>query len=210
MALSKNGMMFVLSSPSGVGKTTLTKKISINNKNFVISISHTTRKPRVSEIDGKDYFFINENEFNKLVEEDSFFEHAKIFDNYYGTSKRQVLNIIEKGNDVLFDIDWQGTQQLKKIQGISLVTFFIIPPNVETLKNRLINRHKGEEKMINKRMEKFSVEISHWNEYNYVLINDNLEKCYEKILEIMKFEKKGIKKKQDLNIINKKIDELTK
>ena len=100
MALSKNGMMFVLSSPSGVGKTTLTKKISINNKNFVISISHTTRKPRVSEIDGKDYFFINENEFNKLVEEDSFFEHAKIFDNYYGTSKRQVLNIIEKGNDV--------------------------------------------------------------------------------------------------------------
>jgi len=210
MALNKNGMMFVLSSPSGVGKTTLTKKISINNKNFVISISHTTRKPRVSEIDGKDYFFINENEFNKLVEEDSFFEHAKIFDNYYGTSKRQVLNIIEKGNDVLFDIDWQGTQQLKKIQGISLVTFFIIPPNVETLKNRLINRHKGEEKMINKRMEKFSVEISHWNEYNYVLINDNLEKCYEKILEIMKFEKKGIKKKQDLNIINKKIDELTK
>jgi len=210
MALSKNGMMFVLSSPSGVGKTTLTKKISINNKNFVISISHTTRKPRVSEIDGKDYFFINENEFNKLIEEDSFFEHAKIFDNYYGTSKRQVLNIIEKGNDVLFDIDWQGTQQLKKIQGISLVTFFIIPPNVETLKNRLINRHKGEEKMINKRMEKFSVEISHWNEYNYVLINDNLEKCYEKILEIMKFEKKGIKKKQDLNIINKKIDELTK
>ena len=210
MALNKNGMMFVLSSPSGVGKTTLTKKISINNKNFVISISHTTRKPRVSEIDGKDYFFINENEFNKLVEEDSFFEHAKIFDNYYGTSKRQVLNIIEKGNDVLFDIDWQGTQQLKKIQGISLVTFFIIPPNVETLKNRLINRHKGEEKMINKRMEKFSEEISHWNEYNYVLINDNLEKCYEKILEIMKFEKKGIKKKQDLNIINKKIDELTK
>ena len=210
MALSKNGMMFVLSSPSGVGKTTLTKKISINNKNFVISISHTTRKPRVSEIDGKDYFFINENEFNKLVEEDSFFEHAKIFDNYYGTSKRQVLNIIEKGNDVLFDIDWQGTQQLKKIQGISLVTFFIIPPNVETLKNRLINRHKGEEKMINKRMEKFSEEISHWNEYNYVLINDNLEKCYEKILEIMKLEKKGIKKKQDLNIINKKIDELTK
>ena len=210
MALNKNGMMFVLSSPSGVGKTTLTKKISINNKNFVISISHTTRKPRVSEIDGKDYFFINENEFNKLKEEDSFFEHAKIFDNYYGTSKRQVLNIIEKGNDVLFDIDWQGTQQLKKIQGISLVTFFIIPPNVETLKNRLINRHKGEEKMINKRMEKFSVEISHWNEYNYVLINDNLEKCYEKILEIMKLEKKGIKKKQDLNIINKKIDELTK
>ena len=210
MSLSKNGMMFVLSSPSGVGKTTLTKKISKNNKNFVISISHTTRKPRDSEIEGKDYFFINEKEFNKLIEEDSFFEHAKIFDNFYGTSKRQVLNIIEEGNDVLFDIDWQGTQQLKKIKGISLVTFFIIPPNVASLKDRLTNRHKGEEKMINKRMEKFSEEISHWNEYNYVLINDNLEKCYEKILELMKSEKKGIKKHQDLNLINKKIDELTK
>jgi len=210
MSLSKNGMMFVLSSPSGVGKTTLTKKISKNNKNFVISISHTTRKPRESEIEGKDYFFINEKEFNKLIEEDSFFEHAKIFDNFYGTSKRQVLNIIEEGNDVLFDIDWQGTQQLKKIKGISLVTFFIIPPNVASLKDRLTNRHKGEEKMINKRMEKFSEEISHWNEYNYVLINDNLEKCYEKILELMKSEKKGIKKHQDLNLINKKIDELTK
>ena len=210
MSLSKNGMMFVLSSPSGVGKTTLTKKISKNNKNFVISISHTTRKPRDSEIEGKDYFFINEKEFNKLIEEDSFFEHAKIFDNFYGTSKRQVLNIIEEGNDVLFDIDWQGTQQLKKIKGISLVTFFIIPPNVASLKDRLTNRHKGEEKMINKRMEKFSEEISHWNEYNYVLINDNLEKCYEKILELMMSEKKGIKKHQDLNLINKKIDELTK
>ena len=210
MSLNENGMMFVLSSPSGVGKTTLTKKISKNNTDFVISISHTTRKPRANEIDGEDYFFINEKEFNKLLAEDSFFEHAKIFDNFYGTSKQQVLNIIEQGKDVLFDIDWQGTQQLKKIQGISLVTFFIIPPNVKTLKDRLVNRHQGEERMINKRMEKFSEEISHWNEYNYVLINDNLEKCYKKILEIMKLEKKGITEKQDLNIISKKIDELTK
>jgi guanylate kinase len=210
MSQNKNGMMFVLSSPSGVGKTTLTKKISKNNKNFIISISHTTRKPRTNEIDGEDYFFINEREFNKLIEENSFFEHAKIFDNFYGTSKQQVLKIIEQGNDVLFDIDWQGTQQLKKIKGISLVTFFIIPPNVKTLKERLTNRHQGEEKMINKRMEKFSEEISHWNEYNYVLINDNLEKCYEKILELMKLEKKGITEKQDLNLISKKIGELTK
>ena len=210
MSQNKNGMMFVLSSPSGVGKTTLTKKISKNNKNFIISISHTTRKPRTNEIDGEDYFFINEREFNKLIEENSFFEHAKIFDNFYGTSKQQVLKIIEQGNDVLFDIDWQGTQQLKKIEGISLVTFFIIPPNVKTLKERLTHRHQGEEKMINKRMEKFSEEISHWNEYNYVLINDNLEKCYEKILELMKLEKKGITEKQDLNLISKKIGELTK
>ena len=116
MSLSKNGMMFVLSSPSGVGKTTLTKKISQNNENFVISISHTTRKPRPNEVNGKDYFFINENNFDKLIKEKSFYEHAKIFDNFYGTTKKQVMNIIEKGKDVLFDIDWQGTQQLKKFQ----------------------------------------------------------------------------------------------
>jgi len=210
MSQSKNGMMFVLSSPSGVGKTTLTKKISKNNKNFIISISHTTREPRVNEIDGEDYFFIDKEKFNKLIEENSFFEYAKIFDNFYGTSKRQVLDIIEQGKDVLFDIDWQGTQQLKKIEGVSLVTFFIIPPNIATLKDRLINRHKGEEKMISKRMDKFSEELSHWNEYNYVLINDNLEICYKKILELMISEKKGIKKQQNLNIIHKKIEELTK
>ncbi len=156
MSQSKNGMMFVLSSPSGVGKTTLTKKISKNNKNFIISISHTTREPRINEIDGEDYFFINKEKFNKLIEENNFFEYAKIFDNFYGTSRRQVLDIIEQGKDVLFDIDWQGTQQLKKIQGISLATFFIIPPNIVTLKDRLINRHKGDEKMISKRMDKFS------------------------------------------------------
>ena len=210
MSQSKHGMMFVLSSPSGVGKTTLTKKISKNNKNFIISISHTTREPRVNEIDGEDYFFIDKEKFNKLIEENSFFEYAKIFDNFYGTSKRQVLDIIEQGKDVLFDIDWQGTQQLKKIEGVSLVTFFIIPPNIATLKDRLINRHKGEEKMISKRMDKFSEELSHWNEYNYVLINDNLEICYKKILELMISEKKGIKKQQNLNIIHKKIEELTK
>ena len=208
MALSKNGMMFVLSSPSGVGKTTLTKKISINNKNFVISISHTTRKPRVSEIDGKDYFFINENEFNKLIEEDSFFEHAKIFDNYYGTSKRQVLNIIEKGNDVLFDIDWQGTQQLKKIKNLSIYTFFILPPNIKVLKERLLNRHQGQTNLIEKRMVKFNEELSHWNEYDYVVVNDNLDTCYNKILSIMNLGKKGAIEKQDIGQIKKKVEEL--
>jgi guanylate kinase len=210
MSKDKKGMLFVLSSPSGVGKTTLTKKISSNNRNFAISISHTTRKPRPNEVHGKDYFFIKENEFNELIEKESFFEHAIIFDNLYGTTKKQVLNLMENGNDVLFDIDWQGTQQLKKIKGITLVTFFIIPPNINTLKNRLINRHKGQEKLINKRMGKFSEEISHWDEYNYVLINDDLEICYNKILKIMLLEKKGIREKQDIETINKKIKELTK
>jgi guanylate kinase len=210
MSIVKKGMLFVLSSPSGVGKTTLTKKISLNNNNFVISISHTTRKPRPNEVDGKDYFFINENKFNSLIEKESFFEHAKIFDNLYGTTKKQVLNLMANGKDVLFDIDWQGTQQLKKIEGIKLITFFIIPPNIDTLKNRLINRHKGEETLIKKRMAKFSEEISHWDEYNYVLINDDLVTCYNNILKIMMAEKKGVKEKQDTNTILGKIKELTK
>jgi len=209
MAVEKKGMMFVLSSPSGAGKTTLTKKIAENNPEFVISISHTTRKPRPNEIDGKDYFFVNENDFNSLVNKDSFFEHANIFDNYYGTTKKTVLKLLSEGNDVLFDIDWQGTQQLKKIKNLSLITFFILPPNLKVLKERLLNRHEGQEKIIEKRMNKFNEEVSHWNEYNYVIINDDLDKCYNKILDIMMSEKKGINRKQNKTEILQKIKELT-
>ena len=129
--------MFVLSSPSGAGKTTLTKKIAENNKNFTISISHTTRKPRPNEINGKDYQFVSVQEFNTLVKKNNFFEYANIFDNYYGTLKKPVLELLSLGRDVLFDIDWQGTQQLKKIKNLSLVTFFILPPNIQALKKRL-------------------------------------------------------------------------
>ena len=203
-------MMFVLSSPSGVGKTTLTKKLSENNTNFVTSISHTTRKPRLNELNGKDYYFINKIEFDLLVKNNKFFEHAKIFDNYYGTLKDPVLKFISSGKDVLFDIDWQGTQQLKKIENFSIVTFFILPPNIEVLKNRLLNRHKGQEDLIKQRMNKFSDELSHWNEYNYVVVNDDLEVCYNQILNIIKSEKKGISKKQDIKMINDKINILSK
>ena len=204
----KNGMMFVLSSPSGVGKTTLTKKIAQNNKNFIISISHTTRKPRPNEVNGKDYHFINKEEFDLLIKNKSFFEYAKIFDNFYGTSKEAVLDFLSKGKDVLFDIDWQGTQQLKKIKEISLITFFVLPPNIEVLKNRLLNRHGKEEKVIEKRMHKFNEEVSHWNEYNYVVVNDDLEECYNKILNIIASEKKGISQKQNTDEILKKVKEL--
>ena len=210
MFLNKSGMMFILSSPSGAGKTTLTKKLSENNPNFSISVSYTTRKPRPNEINGKDYFFINENKFNELIKANSFFEHAKIFDNFYGTSKDQVLNFSKQGKDVLFDIDWQGTQQLKKVKELSLVTFFILPPNIKTLKGRLINRHKGQEELIDKRMSKFIEEVSHWNEYNYVVVNDDLEICYDKILNIIISEKRGLKEKQNIKEIKKKIEELTK
>jgi guanylate kinase len=209
MATNKKGMMFILSSPSGVGKTTLTKKIEENNKNFKISISYTTRKPRLNEIDGKDYHFVNIRQFDELVKKNNFFEHAKIFDNYYGTLKETVLELLAKGIDVLFDIDWQGTQQLKEIKDLALVTIFIIPPDIKILKERLTNRHVGEEKLITKRMSKFNEEISHWNEYNYVVINDQLEECYKKIMHIIDSEKKGVKFNQDIQEIKNKISKLT-
>ena len=208
MAIEKKGMMFVLSSPSGVGKTTLTKKIAEHNPNFKISISYTTRKPRPNEINGADYYFVTEQEFNTLIKENSFFEYANIFNNRYGTLKKTVEKLLSQGKDVLFDIDWQGTQQLKKIKNLSLITFFILPPNVQALKERLLNRHKGQEEIIEKRMNKFNEETSHWNEYNYVFVNDDLDTCYEKLLNVIKSEKKGIRHNQDKKKIEKKIKEL--
>ena len=208
MAKEKKGMMFVLSSPSGTGKTTLTKKLAENNKNFAISISHTTRKPRPNEINGKDYYFVSKKEFDGLLKKDNFFEYANIFDNCYGTLKKPVLELLSRGKDVLFDIDWQGTKQLNKIKNLSLITFFILPPDLEVLKERLLNRHEGQEKLVKKRMNKFNEEVSHWNEYNYVVVNDDLNKCYEEILNIMMSEKKGLNQKQNLSNIKKKINEL--
>ena len=208
MSKEIKGMMFVLSSPSGAGKTTLTKKIAENNKNFVISISHTTRKPRPNEINGKDYKFVSAQEFNNLIKGNNFFEYATIFNNYYGTLKKPVLEMLSQGRDVLFDIDWQGTQQLKKVKNLSMVTFFILPPNIKALKERLLNRHQGQEKLIEKRMDKFNEETSHWNEHNYVFVNDDLEICYEKILNVIKSEKRGIHQNQDKNKIEEKIREL--
>ena len=208
MGNEKKGTMFVLSSPSGAGKTTLTKKLAENNTNFVISISHTTRKPRSNEINGKDYHFVSKEKFRNLVKEKNFFEYANIFGNHYGTLKKPVIEFLSQGKDVLFDIDWQGTQQLKKIKDLSIVTIFILPPDIKVLKGRLLNRHKGEEKLIVERMNKFNEEVSHWSEYNYVVINDNLNICYNKILDIIALEKKGIKTKQDVKEIRKKITQL--
>ena len=208
MAEKKRIMMFVLSSPSGVGKTTLTKKLAKNNSNFQISISHTTRKPRPNEINGKDYYFVEQIEFDSLIKGNNFFEYASIFDNYYGTLKEPVLKFLSAGNDVLFDIDWQGTQQLKQINNFALVTFFILPPNIQVLKNRLLNRHKDQEKTIEQRMKKFNEEISHWKEYNYVVINDDLEDCYNDILNIINFEKEGINQKQNTKEIKKVVEKL--
>ena len=209
MLTDKKGQMFILSSPSGVGKTTLTKELAITNSNFVISISYTTRKPRPNEVNGKDYHFVSIEEFKRLIKEESFFEYALIFNNYYGTLKKKVMDLIQKWKDVLFDIDWQGTQQLKRIKNLSPVTIFVLPPNIKILKERLLNRHKGQENLIRERMNKFDEEISHWNEYNYVVVNDDLKKCCDNISNIVKSEKEGIKFKQDFDEIKKKVNELT-
>ena len=210
MAIEEKGMMFVLSSPSGTGKTTLTKKIAESNTNFSISISHTTRKPRPNEINGKDYYFISMVEFEDLIKKNNFFEYANIFDNRYGTLKKPVLKLLSSGKDVLFDIDWQGTKQLKKIKNLSIVTFFILPPNLKVLKERLLKRHEGQKRLVEERMNKFNEEISHWNEYDYVLVNDDLEVCYNDILGIMDSEKKGKKINQNSKEVRKKIEELSK
>ena len=210
MTIEKKGMMFILSSPSGTWKTTLTKKLAEHNKKFAISISHTTRKPRPNEINGKDYHFVSIEKFNSLIKKNNFYEYANIFDNYYGTLKSTVKELLSQGKDILFDIDWQGTQQLKKIKELSIVTIFILPPNIQVLKNRLLSRHNDQEELIEKRMNKFNEEVSHWNEYNYVVINDDLNICYDKILKIITSEKKGLKQEQNFNEIKKKIEELTK
>ncbi len=210
MIIDKKGMMFVLSSPSGVGKTTLAKKLAENNSQFAISISYTTRKPRPNEIDGKDYYFVTQEEFDVLIKKNDFYEFANIFDNNYGTHKETVIKLLSQGKDVLFDIDWQGTLQLKKIRNLNIVCIFILPPNINVLRDRLLNRHKGQEKLIEKRMNKFNEELSHWNQYNYVVTNDDLNICYEKIKSIIASEKKGIRQNQNYKEIKKKIDSLIK
>ena len=209
MPTSNDGIMVILSSPSGAGKTTLVNLLS-KKDNFKISISHTTRLPRPNEKPDKDYYFVNDTKFQRLIKNQEFLEYAKVFNNYYGSSKTPIISKLKKGKNVLFDIDWQGTQQLKRNKDISIITFFILPPNINVLRNRLLNRHEGQEKIIEQRMIKFNDEISHWNEYNYIVVNDDLESCYKKILDYIKNEKKGISEKQDINQISKKVEELTK
>ena len=210
MIYDKKGMMIVLSSPSGAGKTTLTKKLQKNNSNFHISISHTTRPPRPNEIEGQDYYFVTKEKFEKLAKDGNFYEYATIFDNYYGTLRDPVINLLSKGKDILFDIDWQGTQQLKQIKNLPLLTFFIIPPDTQSLKNRLLQRNQDKKHSVEKRMSKFNEEISHWNEYNYVVVNDDLEICYNKILKIINSEKKGVKEFQKKSEIEMQIKKLIK
>ena len=186
MSSFKKGGMFIFSSPSGAGKTTLVKKIS-KNKNFSVSISHTTRQPRPNEKNGKDYYFTSKGKFKKLIKKGEFLEHAKVFDNYYGSSKYLVIEKLKKGKNIIFDIDWQGTRQIKnKKLNYRLITIFILPPSKNELLKRLIKREKKNMKTVKKRMKEFKKDLLRWKEYDQVVINDDLELCYRKIMQIIK------------------------
>jgi len=181
----KEGIVVILSSPSGAGKTTLVKKISSEN-NFSISISHTTRKPRSYEVDGSHYFFVSNSEFKKLISNEKFLEYAEVFNNYYGSSKDIVIDKLKKGENVIFDIDWQGTEQIIQI-GLKykIITIFILPPSREELFKRLLNRDQNDEKIASERMKQFKKDVLHWKDYDFVVINDNLDKCYNKIISFI-------------------------
>ena len=182
-------IMVILSSPSGVGKTTLTKKIQQKYSNFKISVSHTTRSPRSNEVDGVDYHFVSKEDFKKLIKDNKFYEYAKIFENYYGTLKQSVDTAI-KSNDIIFDIDWQGTKQLSKFKNLKLIKIYLITNNKEELKKRLIKRNQNTFKEIDKRFNAFDEDIKHWNDYDYIIINKNLEVCFRQIENIIQLHKK--------------------
>ena len=189
MSHDSNNIMVILSSPSGAGKTTISKKIQQKYQNFKISVSHTTRKPRSNEIEGIDYYFINENDFRDKVKRHEFYEYAKIFGNYYGTSKESVLNLLKNKNDVLFDIDWQGTQQLSKFKELNLLKIFILPPSKEELKKRLIQRNQDKPDVVEERLKAYDSDSAHKEDYDFVVINDNLENCFKEVEKIILMKK---------------------
>ena len=208
MSLGKDGIVVVLSSPSGAGKTTLVKKIAQEN-NFKISVSYTTRKPRTNEVNGKDYFFIEEEEFKNLIKNKDLLEYAKVFENYYGSSKKQVFEKLSKGENVIFDIDWQGTEQIKKKKlNYKLITFFILPPSKSELFDRLKNRDMRDKNIVEKRMRQFNQDIEHWENYDFVVINDDLEKCYSEIIKFINNKTENLDSNYDKNNILNHITKL--
>jgi len=190
MTSSNGSLMLILSSPSGAGKTTLTKKIQQKYQNFKISVSHTTRKPRPNEIEGVDYFFVSYEEFKKKIFNNEFYEHAKLFDNFYGTSRDSVNELLKNNNNILFDIDWQGTQQLSNFKELKLIKIFLLPPDKQELENRLIQRNQDNINIITKRLNAYDNDVLHWSDYDHVIINDNLEHCFSQIEKIILSQKK--------------------
>ena len=209
MPSEKDGLMIILSSPSGAGKTTLVKMLS-EVDNYEVSISHTTRQPRPTEIPSKDYFFIDEDEFNRLIKNEEFLEYAKVFNNFYGTTRTPVIDKLNKEKNVLFDIDWQGADQIKnKKLDYKLITFFILPPSKEELFDRLSNRDMKDKLIVEERMKQFERDVLHWINYDYVVINDNLEKCFTKINSLIEAEKTNGSKDYDLEYIRTHVSKLT-
>ena len=209
MASNKDGVMIILSSPSGAGKTTLVKMLS-DLDNFEVSISHTTRKPRPNEIPNSDYFFVNEIEFNRLINNQEFLEYAKVFNNFYGTTRTPVIDKLNKGKNILFDIDWQGADQIKnKKLDYKLITFFILPPSKQILFERLSNRDMRDKLIAEERMKQFERDVLHWINYDYVIINDSLIKCFSKIKNLIEAEINNGSKDYDTEFIREHINKLT-
>ena len=209
MPSKKDGVMIILSSPSGAGKTTLVKMLS-ENDNFEISVSHTTRQPRSNETSSKDYFFVNEDVFKRLIQNEEFLEYAKVFDNFYGTTRTPVIDKLDKGKNVLFDIDWQGADQIKnKKLDYKLITFFILPPSKEVLFKRLSNRDMKDKLIAEERMKQFGRDVLHWINYDYVVVNDSLDKCFYRIKNLIEAEINSGSKDYDLEYIRSHVDKLT-
>ena len=209
MPSEKDGVMIILSSPSGAGKTTLVKKLS-EKTNFEISISHTTRQPRPNENHNEDYFFINEHEFKRLINNQEFLEYAKVFNNFYGTTRTPVINKLNKGKNVLFDIDWQGADQIKnKKLDYKLITFFILPPSKQVLFERLSKRHMNDKLVAKERMKQFERDVLHWINYDFVVINNDLTECYLKITNLIDAVIKNGSKDYDSDYIRSHVEKLT-
>jgi len=209
MSLNNDGIMVILSSPSGAGKTTLVKLLS-ENRDFYTSISHTTRKSRNNEEEGKDYYFVNNDQFQNLIKKNEFLEYANVFSHLYGTTKTPVIKNLENSKNVVFDIDWQGTKQIKKKKlEYKLLTFFVLPPSKKVLFNRLSNRDMKDKLIVDERMKEFNKDILHWQSYDYVVINDDLQKCFNEICELIDSFIDESKNNYDRKLIEKHISKLT-
>jgi len=209
MSTKKDGIMVILSSPSGAGKTTLVKLLS-KNKNFHISVSHTTRKPRPDEVKNKDYYFVSHEKFQSLIKNEEFLEYARVFSHLYGTTRTPVIEKLEKSENVIFDIDWQGADQIKnKKLNYKLITFFILPPSKEVLFERLSNRDMKDKLIVEERMKEFSRDVLHWINYDYVIVNDNLDECYTRISNLIDAEINNGSKDYDKEYIRKHVNKLT-
>lgn len=196
--IKRRGLMLILSSPSGAGKTTIGRRVIAEDENSIMSISMTTRPARPGEQDGIDYHFVSQRLFEDMIDQDMFLEHAKVFNHYYGTPRQPVEKALKKGKDVVFDIDWQGTQQLKQSSRDDVASIFILPPSTEELERRLVNRAQDSADVVSKRMSKAADEMSHWPEYDYIIINKNIDESVDYVHSILKAER--LRRKRQLNL----------